>query len=264
MTRWVYQLQHLDPGKLERAAADLVVIDYSRDGSQAEAFRPDQVARIQASGKLVVAYLSIGEAEPYRFYWRKGWRPGAPEWVMPPNPDWPDNFPVQYWHPEWRAILFGSPESYLDRILAAGFDGVYLDIVDGYEAFQDDRPSAAAEMKALVTELAAYARARAGADFGVFSQNAIDLLQDDAYLAVLTGLGKEETYFFPDESRNPKDDMHWEEEMLDLLVEAGKLVLTVDYCRRGKNRQWVQARARGRGYVPYLAQVDLGTIEPQP
>ena len=42
-----------------------------------------------------------------------------------------------YWTKSWRDILFGSKDSYLDKILNAGFDGVYLDVVDAYEYFED-------------------------------------------------------------------------------------------------------------------------------
>lgn len=261
---WTYQLQHLDLAALARAPSDLLVIDYSKDGSDGKALTRAEVRRLQDSGKLVVSYLSIGEAEPYRYYWREGWGPGHPSWIQRPNPSWPDNFPVQYWHPEWQRILMHDGEGYLDRILAAGFDGVYLDIVDGYEAFQSRRPQAAQEMKQLVSKVAAYTRARAGDDFGVFAQNAVDLLEDPEYRAVLTGLGKEETYFFPGDEPNPHEDMLWEEDILGKLVEDGKLVLTVDYPSKPANRAWVAERARSRGFVPYLAGVELDHVEPQP
>ena len=35
----------------------------------------------------------------------------------------------EFWDPEWQAIIF----DYVDRIVAAGFDGVYLDKVDEFE-----------------------------------------------------------------------------------------------------------------------------------
>lgn len=52
-------------------------------------------------------------------------------------PHWAGNSKVEYWDPAWQAVIFGSAEAYLDRILAAGFDGVYLDIIDAYEYFED-------------------------------------------------------------------------------------------------------------------------------
>lgn len=257
---WCYQLQRPDLAALAKAPADLLVLDYSRTGRPEGELSRAEVAALQATGKRVVAYMSIGEAEPYRFYWQAGWRPGNPAWIQDPNPDWPDNFPVEFWRREWQDLLLGAPGAYLDRILAAGFDGVYLDIVDGYEAFQDERPAAADEMRELVTRIARYARERAGADFGVFPQNALDLLEDRAYRSLITGLGKEETYFFPGDKPNPEADQRWEEKQLDRLVKAGKLVLTVDYCRKPKNIAQVVARARARGYVPYTGKVELDRI----
>lgn len=120
---------------------DLVVLDYSFDGSEAMEFTPEEVASLKnrLRGK-VLAYLSIGEAEDYRWYWREEWDadhegqpdPGAPEWLDAENPDWPGNYKVRYWHAGWQEIIF----AYLDRILAQDFDGVYLDLVDAYEHYE--------------------------------------------------------------------------------------------------------------------------------
>ena len=86
--------------------------------------------------RLVIAYMSIGEAEDYRFYWRKEWDYRPPVWLGDENPDWDGNFKVHYWEPEWQEIIFGQENSYLDKILEAGFDGVYLDIIDAFEYYE--------------------------------------------------------------------------------------------------------------------------------
>jgi len=44
---------------------------------------------------------------------------------------------VKYWDKEWQQIIYGTPGAYLDRILKAGFDGVYLDLVDAFEYFEE-------------------------------------------------------------------------------------------------------------------------------
>ena len=74
----------------------------------------------------MLAYMNIGEAEDYRFYWQDGWRPGNPTWLDAENPDWPGNYEVYHWDPGWQAII----SAYTDRLLSAGFDGAYLDIID--------------------------------------------------------------------------------------------------------------------------------------
>lgn len=94
--------------------------------------------QIKANGgkRLVLSYMSIGEAEDYRYYWQSNWRPGNPSWIEAENPDWEGNYKVRYWDARWQAVIFGSEDAYLDRIVAAGFDGVYLDIIDAFEYFE--------------------------------------------------------------------------------------------------------------------------------
>lgn len=86
--------------------------------------------------RLVIAYMSIGEAEDYRYYWESNWKVGNPAFIKKQNPDWPGNFKVWYWDTEWQAIIYGNDNSYLKKILDAGFDGVYLDIIDAFEYFE--------------------------------------------------------------------------------------------------------------------------------
>lgn len=85
--------------------------------------------------RLVIAYMSIGEAEDYRYYW-DGWKVGSPEFIKKENPNWAGNYKVQYWEDEWQSIIFGNDDSYLKKILDAGFNGVYLDIIDAFEYFE--------------------------------------------------------------------------------------------------------------------------------
>ncbi|RLD22398.1 MAG: hypothetical protein DRI71_07555 [Bacteroidetes bacterium] len=86
--------------------------------------------------RLVISYMSIGEGEDYRYYWQSSFNSNPPEWLSGPNPDWPGNYKVKYWLESWKAIIYGSNEAYLDKLLEAGFDGAYLDIIDGYEYFE--------------------------------------------------------------------------------------------------------------------------------
>jgi|YelNatPaOPRAMG01_1025707.scaffolds.fasta_scaffold04255_2 cysteinyl-tRNA synthetase len=159
VTSFAYQLQ---PSRgqsrsgflaaLGAAGYDLLVLDYSFDGSDAEAFTPAEIAdlKAQCGGKLL-AYVSIGEAEDYRWYWNQAWDanhdgkpdPGAPAWLGPENPQWPGDYRVRFWDPAWQAIVF----QYVDKVMAQGFDGVYLDTVDTYE-YWERHPSKLQEARA--------------------------------------------------------------------------------------------------------------------
>ncbi len=86
--------------------------------------------------RLVIAYMSIGEAEDYRFYWQSGWRSGSPEWIEEENTSFEGNYIVRYWEPAWQAIILDGTTGYLKKVQDAGFDGVYLDIIDAFEYFE--------------------------------------------------------------------------------------------------------------------------------
>lgn len=86
--------------------------------------------------RLVISYMSIGEAEDYRYYWQSDWSTNKPDWLDSENPNWAGNFKVKYWKQDWQKIIFGNDDSYLKKILDANFDGVYLDIIDAFEHFE--------------------------------------------------------------------------------------------------------------------------------
>ena len=118
---------------------DVVVMDlFFNDGT---AFTAAEVERMKtkANGgrRLVICYMSIGEAEDYRYYWQASWKRHAPAWLARENPSWPGNYKVRYWYSDWQKLICGTGDSYLNRVLAAHFDGVYLDIVDAFEYFEN-------------------------------------------------------------------------------------------------------------------------------
>jgi cysteinyl-tRNA synthetase, unknown class len=117
---------------------DLLIMDlFDANGT---AFTAAEVSRLRAKAnggtRLVICYMSIGEAEDYRFYWEAGWADAPPTWLEGENPDWEGNFKVRYWEEAWQRIIYGPEGSYLDKILDAGFDGVYLDIIEAFEYFE--------------------------------------------------------------------------------------------------------------------------------
>ncbi|MFH1937298.1 MAG: endo alpha-1,4 polygalactosaminidase [Bacteroidota bacterium] len=124
---------------LSKTNFDLFIIDLFFQGNEQLIQEDVTSLKTKSNGgtRLVICYMSIGEAENYRYYWQTGWEFGSPEWLDKANPDWPGNFKVRYWDPAWQAIIFGNNTSYLKRIIDAGFDGVYLDIVDAFEYYEE-------------------------------------------------------------------------------------------------------------------------------
>lgn len=122
---------------LKNSPTDLLIIDLYYDDKP---LTPEDLSslKIKADGhkRLVYSYMSIGEAENYRYYWQKSWSKKLPDWIIGKNDEWEGDYPVKYWSKEWQKIIYGTPDAYLDKILTAGFDGAFLDIVDGYENFE--------------------------------------------------------------------------------------------------------------------------------
>lgn len=117
---------------------DLVIMDlFFNDGT---AFTKAEIEQLKlkknGAKRLVVSYMSIGEAENYRYYWQKDWKKGNPLFLDSENPQWKGNFKVRYWMPEWQKIIYADDNSYLKKIIDANFDGAYLDIIDGFEYFE--------------------------------------------------------------------------------------------------------------------------------
>ncbi|GEM_PF-1160371 len=293
---FTYQLQGF-PGNLNQirdSRFDLAVIDYSGDGGASGEWPQTMIDDVRLNGpcgrKLVVAYFSIGEAEDYRYYWDPAWVDGsgqpipgvAPGWLGPTNPDWPGNYKVRYWMPGWQAILFGtqsgSSKSYLDRIIDAGFDGVYLDIVDAFEYWgpseiggTDENRDAARQMIDLVEAIAEYARViRARPDFIVIPQNGAVIIEPDVYpdasdpdleaaqqqaryFSFIDAIGAEDAFFGGDlDENNPYNP---DEYMIDLLGRfrtGGVPVLSIEYLTQTASIQaYYSTYAHTEGFVPY-------------
>lgn len=118
---------------------DALIMDlYFKDGILFTAQEISQLKNKANGGKrIVLSYMSIGEAENYRSYWNANWNSIKPVWMDEENPDWPGNYKVKYWNTEWQNIIYGNDNSYLKKILNAGFDGVYLDIIDAFEYYEN-------------------------------------------------------------------------------------------------------------------------------
>src|SRR5262249_21670393 len=97
--RWHYQLQNVEPAAIAQSGPGRVVMDIA--GEEGDAFRREQIEamrrRPDGSARLVLAYMSIGEAESYRWYWAQR----SAEWLGRENKKWHGNYAVRFWHPAW-------------------------------------------------------------------------------------------------------------------------------------------------------------------
>jgi cysteinyl-tRNA synthetase len=262
---FLYQLQRADAERIGETAFDLVVVTLAAAGNSPQVI--PAMKNSPGGPKIILCYMSIGQSENYRWYWDPNWEENPPSWLDLPDGTWAGDHWVRYWDPAWQQIIYGTGDSYLDQILALGFDGVYLDRVDAYRYYQDQgRETAAREMVDFILDFTHYARKK-NPGFGVFPQNAEELgVRFPDYMAAMTGIGVEDLYYgYPrDHEPSPPDWTIEREGILDQWVSAGRMVLTIDYTARPGQIADTYFRAHARGYIPYVTDRSLGRLRINP
>ncbi len=254
LSGWSLQLQNIDPSVIQSASAGLIVIDQTRTGHFESRFSAEELARMrQRPGKpprLLLAYLSIGEAESYRDYWQADWKDHPPAWLGPENPGWPGNFAVRYWDPAWQRLIYGAPTAMLDRIIADGYDGVMLDRVDASEYWRKKHPKAAAEMADMVEAIASYARQK-NPMFLIAPLNSENLLGVGGFTDAIDVLIKEDLFYGlgNEAKRNPKDMVKWSLDRLKIAKARGIPVLVVEYLPEGDQRKQAAQQIDRNGFL---------------
>lgn len=293
ISTWACQLQGLErAGAIDALAASdyqMLVLEPTRTVQGSEGF--DTAAMVErlktlpnGRRRLVLAYVDIGQAEDYRTYWQADWRaprrnqPGYPNFLVTVDPDgWEGNYPVAYWAPAWKRIIFRAPDSVLDAVLDDGFDGIYLDWVAGYEEdavvarARADGVDPAVEMIRFLRQLRYVARQRNNR-FLIIAQNAPDLLTGHPELAnLLDGISQEDVHFSGESDvawnnpragdiRTPNAQRRWLYRRLDAYRAAGVPVFTIDYALQPANIQEAYALSRAKGYIPFVSRTPLNRL----
>ncbi|GAA5448054.1 uncharacterized protein TM_1410 [Deinococcus depolymerans] len=258
--RWAYHLSDY-PQRLRAVAAspfDLVVVDAEDDSGVPWPAAELRAARRRAGhpDRLLLGYLSVGAAERDRAYWQPGWTRRPPAWLLGEQPDWPGNYDVAYWDAAWQALTLAR----LDRLLASGFDGAYLDLVDAFEG-HPARPGARREMVAWVCRVARHARTR-DPQFLIVPQNAAGLIRDAGYAGCVDALGQEETFSYAMNVPTGADRQAELAAAFRWWRAAGKPVFTVEYADREPLVAQLYARARAWGLVPYVTVRNADVLTP--
>jgi cysteinyl-tRNA synthetase len=284
---WAYQIQSQHEGdaldRLAESHYDLLVIDQPRSikgeedhDSRADVSRLKSGPNTSEGDRIVVAYIDVGEAESYRWYWQPGWRVGSPEWIVAPDPEgWDENYPVQFWRPEWKSVV----TEYFDRIIDDGYDGAYLDWLEAYsfepvaEAARSQGLDPERELIEFVGDLAEHARSR-DPGFLLIAQNGAELGERPEYVDLFDGIAQEAIWYDgagdPDVGDEPGDfplDPEDSEEYLDdlrLWQDAGVPVLNVEYAQDEDNARRAYRLGRENGFVTYVTLRPLDSLTDTP
>lgn len=309
---WAYQIQQIDwPGavddligsKYDMLAVEPTRTDWSEgpnsfDTKGMVAGIKDSKAHNNFHRKLVFAYIDIGEAEDWRWYWTwsKDWRPGEPfpgdwpDFIVAPDPDgWEGNYPVAYWDKGWKDIvLYGEHTpghdrrdyvSILDEVIKDGFDGVYLDWVEAYDDESVRRAARRAgvnpeeEMIRFISEIRDYGR-ESNPHFLVIQQNAADLSDGRPELFDYVDAIAQEHLWYRGIATDDWDDVDgcdiptpadWTVDYLLHLSRyqnAGLPVFCCEYALKYASRAY--QKAAGHGFIGYCTRVSLSRLTTTP
>ena len=259
--------------KLKESGRDWIVLDATFAGDTPwEQSDLDTIRRGKA-GRKVVAYLSIGEAEDYRPYWQSEWvsngkrTAAAPVWLGIENPEWKGNFQVKYWNADWQKLMLEA----IDETMARGFDGVYLDIVDGFQTYEqgsdgylDDRINPETkqtyrrDMVDWVKAIAARARAKNPAAL-VIPQNGSQLVAQKDFVEVISAQVIEDLFT---NGKELQPASHTDEILghLKLLASAKKPVLLIEYPKTRQGQALSKKLAKENGLVWLVTDRQLQTL----
>jgi cysteinyl-tRNA synthetase len=277
---WGYQLAGADVQTLAASPYEMLVVDATTGFGQ-PLTRAD-VARLKTMPdgrrRLLVGYLSIGEAEDYRpdYFTKEYLEEEAPDWLLHENPHWKGNRLVNICAPGWIATMLGDERgrshydsirpSPLYRLVELGLDGVYLDRVDVYEETKKACPDGEARMIDFVVRLAAHAR-KADPHFMVIQQNAEDLLRHARLVEAIDAVGKESLFYgwsggdASNRSRiNGAEAVRWSVERLNRAKSAGRRIFVIDYAGGRAQSDLALKRNRELGYVPYIGPKALDRL----
>ena len=305
---WAYQLQDVNtPGTVDSLVAshyDMLVLEPTRTdwSSDDKYFNTSEMvkqlknsfAHDRVHRKLVIAYIDIGEAEDWRWYWNwsTDWNcepplpQDWPQYIIACDPDgWSGNYPVAYWDPVWQdltiwgnnqnSLPFGNYKSIIDETIIDGFDGIYLDWV---EAFEDISVKAAAEtagknpaveMINFIQYMRDYASIR-NPNFIIIQQNAASLIEGHPELLdIIDAISQEAIWYDGDadvdwnnldgyDYVNESDLVDYYLDYLDQYLDGGVLVFNCEYALNYAESAYIKSYAKG--YIPYVSRRSLSQL----
>lgn len=241
-----YYTSKIDPDKVMKSGYEMMIVNEA--DSNSNLFTKDAVTKMKSSGKVVLAEVSVGYAENYRWYWKKEWTTTKPSFLG--DEYTPNQFYVkEWWNPEWWQVTTGI----IDKAMEAGFDGVVL---EGIDVYIDLGASKAMRDKMIdyVIAIAQYAKSK-NPSFAILPKNAELLGKIPEYVKAVDGLVKEDLIYSSISNGNtgPKNGFPQINKGMNDLNEFKKLQKPVFVIEYVSGKSWDDAKAllKKNGYTGY-------------
>ncbi|MFQ5751432.1 MAG: endo alpha-1,4 polygalactosaminidase [bacterium] len=221
---------------------------------------PDLTA-LKNSPTILIGYVSLGEVGSYRWYWP--FIANKP-WILDKNPNW-DGRMIDVRAAEWHDWVI---EKIIPRILAKGFDGIFLDTIDNaayLEKYHPEKkyPGAQASMIHLIKAI----RNKFPKKYILVNRGSAILNEIGAFI---DGVVAESIFSAID--LNAKQKLRsrtadeYEPEVQKLLAARKKfnlMVFTLDYTETENNKFFIRdviAKARQNDFIPYISTTKLDSV----
>jgi cysteinyl-tRNA synthetase len=296
VSSFMYQLQELfereSVDRLDATEYDMLVVEpgfnFSEFPYDTEYMVTQLKTKPNGDERILIAYIDIGQAEDFRDYWlanqtssTDNWQAptkvsaGNPDFIVSTDPDgWAGNYPVAYWHPDWKKLWVGNG-GIIERLADYGFDGIYLDWVEAYDdddiiaRASTDGEDPAIAMMDFIQEMKTKGQV-VKSNFLVVAQNAPYLLDSnpERYASIIDALATEDTWFYGEA------DVLWDDanagdltggvrhadgfSTTNRVIQNKKYlsldipVFTVDYCISENNADQVYRDSRSNGFIPLV------------
>jgi uncharacterized protein (TIGR01370 family) len=214
---------------------------------QPDTLTADEIKQLHDKGTLVVSYLSIGEAEPEREWFKDG--RVDQKWLLGKNQNWGSYF-VDASQAGWQDLMV----SLMGEFVKKGFDGVFLDTVDTVDAY----PQTKQGMIDLIGKL------RKAYPDKLLVQNrgftVIDQVQSEIDALMFEDLIT--SYDFTNKEYIYADNSYTAEQMSALSKKSGLPILALDYAPPDNPAMAYKSieAAKHYGFIPAVSVINLDDI----
>lgn len=219
--------------------------------------------QLQNRGKILLGYVSFGEAETYRQDFEAIKELGV---LLEENPDWPGHYIVDIRNPIWTKYII---ETAIPYILHQGFNGIIVDTIDSIEYLEEREPEkykgmteGAVSMVKAVRQHYPELKIMINRGFKTLPEIADDIDYVLAESILVKHLPGDKSY-----ELFPQDVYDWYADSLRALKDKAPhlTVVSVDYWDMNDKEgvRHIYETQRANGYLPYVTTIDLMAVHPE-
>lgn len=220
---------------------------------------PDQAKNheadtLSARNVLPVAYLNIGEAEEYRWYYSEIRK----EWLLGKNPNWEGHFYIDVNNADWQKLVL---DRILPRIFRSPYAGVFLDMID--IASPALYPASRDGVVNLISRIrAAYPEKVILLNNGLFLAEGVSDIIDGVCVESVFG-----TYDFRTKQYLLRTAGEFDQHARELQQIQNRLktrIFVIDYAAPADTaaQSFIRTKASEYELTPFVSDIELNTIYP--